>query len=80
MSLVNRIQSKSLELSRRKAKLAEMLRVEYGDVDRRSLFWGAVGGAVVAGFLAERLAPNKNLPRTLLRYSGLSLSPWHWFG
>jgi|GEM_PF-5003835 len=56
-----------------------MLTAEYGEVDRRALFWGAVVGAAVAGFLAERIAPNKNLPRTLLRYSGLTLNPWRLF-
>lgn len=56
-----------------------MLTAEYGEVDRRALFWGALVGAAVAGFLAERIAPNKNLPRTLLRYSGLTLNPWRLF-
>ncbi|WP_339896845.1 hypothetical protein [uncultured Gilvimarinus sp.] len=54
-----------------------MLVTEYGEVDRRALFWGAVASALVAGFLVERIAPTHNVPRKLLRYSGLT--PWSLF-
>jgi hypothetical protein len=53
--------------------LGSKLDVDYGGFDRRSLFWGAVAAAAVAGVLSERIAPDKNLPLKALRYGSLSM-------
>ena len=71
------MQQKSQKVGARRVALNDMLAAEYGEVDRRALFWGAVTGALVAGFLVERIAPTHNVPRKLLRYSGLT--PWSLF-
>lgn len=71
MGLTQKVRRQSQKLTHQREALIEYLAVGSAGVDKRSLFWGSVTAAALVGFLAERIAPSKNLPRKLMRVVGL---------